>query len=47
MKPDGKVSKEPINAATGAFGSTTDSTTWTSFDEAVAAYQNGKGDGIG
>lgn len=42
-----KTTKVPIIAATGALASSTDSLTWTSFDDAVAAYNAGKGDGVG
>jgi hypothetical protein len=42
-----KWGKPPIDARTGRFGSSTDSTTWCSFDEALAGVQAGRCDGIG
>lgn len=47
-KPDKrKWDKPPSNARTGGSASTTDPETWSSFEEAVAAYQGGGWDGIG
>jgi primase-polymerase (primpol)-like protein len=43
----GKWDKPPINARTGGGGSSTDPTTWSSFDTALAAFRAGRGDGIG
>jgi putative DNA primase/helicase len=40
-------SKVPFNARTGGKASTTDETSWSLFDEAVAAYVQGGYDGIG
>ena len=42
-----KPTKVPINAQTGKSASTTDSTTWSSFDVALASYHKCQGDGIG
>lgn len=42
-----KWTKVPINALTRHKASTTNSTTWATFDDAVAAYQRGGVDGIG
>jgi len=39
--------KEPYNARTGARASTTDSRTWSSFGDALAALLTGNWDGIG
>jgi primase-polymerase (primpol)-like protein len=38
---DGKPRKVPYSARTGARASTTDPSTWSSFDEALAAWQQG------
>ncbi len=43
----GKWDKPPSNARTGGYADTTDPSTWSSFDEAMAAYQAGGWDGIG
>lgn len=42
-----KWTKVPINALTGRRASSTDSATWASLNDAVAAYQRGGLDGIG
>ena len=42
-----KWTKTPINARTGRNASSTDSTTWTTFDTAVTAFHRGGVDGIG
>jgi len=39
--------KPPYNARTGGAGSSTDAETWSTFEEAVAAYDRGGWDGIG
>lgn len=43
----GKLTKVPYNPATHVHASTTDSLTWTRFDEALSAYQSGAYDGVG
>jgi primase-polymerase (primpol)-like protein len=43
----GDWDKPPSNAKTGPHASTTDSETWVSFADALAAYHTGKWDGIG
>lgn len=42
-----KWNKPPVDVRTGRSGSSTDSATWCSFDEALAAVQTGRCDGIG
>ena len=42
-----KWTKPPFNATTGRKGKSNDSTTWSTFDVALAAYQSGEYDGIG
>lgn len=42
-----KITKVPYNVATGGHASSTDSLTWAPFDQALAAYLDGKYDGIG
>ena len=42
-----KWTKTPINARTGGKASSTNAATWTTFDDAVAAYRRGGVDGIG
>jgi putative DNA primase/helicase len=42
-----KWTKPPRNARTGKLASSTEPQTWSSFDEAFAAYEAGKFDGIG
>lgn len=44
---DGKVTKIPINGRTGRNASSTNSATWCSFEEAVAAHQKWNLSGIG
>lgn len=44
---DGKPTKIPFNAKTGTPASSTDPATWTSFTEAVGAYEHGGFSGIG
>jgi hypothetical protein len=43
----GKWTKLPIDAKTGNAASSTDSSTWATFEQALAFYQDGKADGIG
>ena len=43
----GKWDKPPIDAKTGRKASSTNPTTWATYDEAFAFYQSGKADGIG
>jgi hypothetical protein len=48
LKKDGKDwTKEPYNARTGGRAKSNDSSTWSSFDAALAAYRKGGYDGIG
>ena len=42
-----KPTKIPLDAKTGNTASTTDPTTWASFEAALAAFRSGQGDGIG
>ena len=42
-----KPGRAPVNPATGKTASVTEAATWGSYDEAVAAMQAGKGEGIG
>ncbi|WP_312911711.1 hypothetical protein [Natronosalvus caseinilyticus] len=44
---NGKSTKVPINPKTGSFASSTDDTTWSDFDSALAYSQSGTADGIG
>lgn len=44
---NGKWTKSPINARTSTNAKSNDSTTWATFDEAVAAFRRGGVDGIG
>jgi putative DNA primase/helicase len=44
---DGKLDKVPFDVKTGRRASTTDSRTWSTFDDVVAAYVRGPFDGIG
>lgn len=44
---DGRWTKVPYNARTGKSGSSTNAQTWSSFDEAIEAYQRGDYTGIG
>lgn len=47
-KEDGEgFTKVPYNSHTGHKASSTDSRTWTSFEEAVASYVQGEWDGMG
>ena len=46
-KKDGKLDKWPYDTRTGELASTTDSRTWSTFEEAVAAYIRNGWDGIG
>jgi hypothetical protein len=46
-KNNQKWTKVPVNIRTGGPGSSTDSKTWTSFEEAVAGYKEAGCDGIG
>ncbi len=46
-KEDGGIDKVPYNARTGKKASTTDSRTWSTFDDVVAAYVRDGWDGIG
>ena len=43
----GKFTKVPYCASTGLTASSTDQTTWTTFDQAVAAYRAGRYSGVG
>jgi len=47
VQRSGKPTKLPINCASGHSASSTDRTTWTTFDHAVAFWQNHDADGIG
>ncbi len=47
LKEDGRIDKIPHNAKTGKNASTTDSRTWSSFPEALEAYESGQWAGIG
>jgi putative DNA primase/helicase len=47
LPKDGKITKVPFDAKNGDAGSSTNPETWTSFDTALAAYQNGNYNGIG
>src|SRR4051795_3915859 len=44
---EGKPTKVPYNARTGGPGSSTDSSTWSTFDEAAAAVGRLRMDGLG
>jgi len=46
-KAVGKWDKPPLNAKTGKAASSTDPATWSTFDEAMAAYRAGGFDGVG
>jgi putative DNA primase/helicase len=46
-REDEKLDKVPFDAKTGARASTTDSRSWSTFDEATAAYERGPFDGVG
>ncbi len=46
-KDRGKFDKQPINATTGALASTTDSSTWSSFDDALARMRADQLAGVG
>ncbi len=46
-KDDGKIDKVPYNARTGEKASSTDSRTWSSFEEVIAAYVRDGWDGVG
>jgi primase-polymerase (primpol)-like protein len=46
-REDGKLDKVPYDAKTGARASTTDSRSWTTFDQAHAAYLRDGYDGVG
>src|SRR5262249_18434032 len=43
----GKWTKPPFNARTGDYASSKDRSTWSTFDEALAAYEAGGWDGLG
>lgn len=47
LKRDGKPTKVPFDPLTARHASSTDSRTWRSFDEAVAALEVGEYDGVG
>jgi putative DNA primase/helicase len=47
LKPNGKLDKVPMIPGTRRRASTTELLTWSPFDEAYAAYEDGKHDGIG
>jgi primase-polymerase (primpol)-like protein len=47
LKPNGKLDKVPMRAGFRIGASTTDLLTWSPFEEAYAAYEDGKHDGIG
>lgn len=47
VRDNGKVSKIPINPLTGQGAKANDSTTWTTYDEAMAAKEKNDYDGIG
>lgn len=44
---DGKTTKVPYSARNGKKASATDPATWSTFTEALEAFHNGRGDGIG
>jgi putative DNA primase/helicase len=46
-RPDGKLDKVPYDAKTGGHASTTDSRTWSAFDDAIVVYKAGGYDGMG
>lgn len=47
LKPNGRLNKVPMIAGTKRKASTTDLLTWCSFEEACAAYEDGKHHGLG
>ena len=47
VERDGKRTKPPYNARTGALASSTDPTTWCEFAEALTALRDGPFDGLG
>lgn len=47
LKPNGKIDKVPMIAGTRRKASTTELLDWRTFDEAYAAYEDGKHDGVG
>jgi putative DNA primase/helicase len=47
LKPNGKLNKVPMIAGTTRKASTTDLLTWSSFEDALTAYEAGKHAGIG